>query len=93
MIRVSPEAKRLLSTLWVPDGEVLRNPSESELARCLGMLDGAVEDTVFDVAIAGAGPGGLAAAVYAASEGLSVIVIDARAFGVVARVLPGLIRL
>ena len=37
--------------------------------------------TVYDVAIVGAGPAGLAAAVYAASEGLSVIVLDCRAFG------------
>ena len=64
-----------------PNGEVLRNPTETELARCIGLLDAEVTDGVFDVAIAGAGPAGLAAAVYAGSEGLSVIVIDARAFG------------
>jgi thioredoxin reductase (NADPH) len=63
-----------------PDGTVLRNPSEQELARCIGMLDD-VADTLFDVAVVGAGPAGLATAVYAASEGLSVAVIDARAFG------------
>ena len=64
-----------------PDGEVLRNPTESELARCIGMLDAGADDAVYDVVIVGAGPAGLAAAVYAASEGLSVLVIDARAFG------------
>jgi thioredoxin reductase (NADPH) len=65
-----------------PDGVVLRNPSEDELARCLGMLDAVpLEGSVYDVAVAGAGPAGLATAVYAASEGLSVIVLDARAFG------------
>jgi thioredoxin reductase (NADPH) len=64
-----------------PNGEVLRNPGESELARCLGMLDAGNPDVVYDVAIAGAGPAGLAAAVYAGSEGLSVLVVDARAFG------------
>src|SRR5437764_4078594 len=64
-----------------PNGDVLRNPSESELARCIGMLDDAPEQRVYDVAIAGAGPAGLAAAVYAGSEGLSVLVIDARSFG------------
>lgn len=63
-----------------PDGTVLRNPSEQELARCIGMMDD-VADTLFDVAVVGAGPAGLATAVYAASEGLSVAVIDARAFG------------
>ena len=64
-----------------PDGSVLRNPAESVLGRCIGMLDTGSADEVYDVAIAGAGPAGLATAVYAASEGLSVIVIDARAYG------------
>src|SRR2546422_9228954 len=46
------------------------------------MLDTASgADRVYDVAVAGAGPAGLATAVYAASEGLSVLVIDARSFG------------
>jgi thioredoxin reductase (NADPH) len=64
-----------------PDGSVLRNPTEKELARCIGMLDAEGTDHVFDVAIVGAGPAGLAAAVYAASEGLSVIVLESRSFG------------
>ena len=64
-----------------PDGSVLRNPTENLLAKCIGMLDASHPDASYDVAIAGAGPAGLAAAVYAASEGLSVIVIDSRAFG------------
>jgi len=64
-----------------PDGSVLRNPTEAQLARCIGMLDADDGDVVYDVAIAGAGPAGLATAVYAASEGLTTVVIDARAFG------------
>jgi thioredoxin reductase (NADPH) len=65
-----------------PDGSVLRNPTESALATCIGMLDPtATPDGLYDVAVAGAGPAGLATAVYAASEGLSVVVIDGRAFG------------
>jgi thioredoxin reductase (NADPH) len=64
-----------------PDGSVLRNPTESELARCIGMLGASDVDRVYDVAIAGAGPAGLATAVYAASEGLSVLAIDSRSFG------------
>jgi thioredoxin reductase (NADPH) len=64
-----------------PDGSILRNPSETALARCIGMLDADVANGIYDVAIVGAGPAGLSAAVYAASEGLAVIVIDARAFG------------
>jgi thioredoxin reductase (NADPH) len=71
-----------------PDGSVLRNPGENELAKCIGMLDAAdaervhdVADPVYDVAVVGAGPAGLATAVYAASEGLSVLVVDALSFG------------
>ena len=64
-----------------PNGEVLLNPSEDSLARCLGMLDTADHDELFDVAIVGAGPAGLATAVYAASEGLHVVVLDCRSFG------------
>jgi thioredoxin reductase (NADPH) len=61
--------------------QLLRNPTEGQLARCIG-LDRAVDSTTaHDVAIVSAGPAGLAAAVYAASEGLSVIAIDCRAFG------------
>ncbi|MEA2830294.1 MAG: thioredoxin reductase [Bradyrhizobium sp.] len=63
------------------DGSVLRNPGVSELARALGMIGGAPKDKVYDVAIVGCGPAGLATAVYAASEGLSVVVTDARSYG------------
>jgi thioredoxin reductase (NADPH) len=64
-----------------PDGSVLRNPSESELARALGMVRELAKDKVYDVAVVGSGPAGLSTAVYAASEGLNVAVCDARAFG------------
>jgi thioredoxin reductase (NADPH) len=64
-----------------PSGAVLRNPREGELARHLGMVSAARERTLYDVAIVGSGPAGLSTAVYAASEGLSVVVLDARAFG------------
>jgi len=63
------------------DGSVLRNPNESELARALGMIGGPAGDRIYDAAIVGCGPAGLATAVYAASEGLSVVVLDARAYG------------
>jgi len=62
------------------DGTVLRNPGETELARALGMI-GPAGNKIYDVAIVGCGPAGLATAVYAASEGLSVAVLDARSFG------------
>jgi thioredoxin reductase (NADPH) len=64
-----------------PGGSVLRNPHEKALAQCLGLLPGFVGDRSYDVAIVGAGPAGLASAVYAASEGLSVLVLDSQAFG------------
>jgi len=64
-----------------PDGTVLRNPSESQLARAMGMVRPIARDKIYDVAIVGSGPAGLSTAVYAASEGLSVAACDARAFG------------
>lgn len=68
---------------WVvaPDGTILRNPSETDLANALGMVSGADGRPVYDVAVVGGGPAGLATAVYAASEGLSVVVLDRRAYG------------
>jgi thioredoxin reductase (NADPH) len=62
-------------------GDLLRNPSENQLARCIGLTHALDATKVYDVAIVGAGPAGLAAAVYATTEGLSVIVLDCRAFG------------
>src|SRR6202140_852457 len=64
-----------------PKGTILKNPNETELARALGMVPIDERDQTYDVAVVGAGPAGLSTAVYAASEGLSVIVFDARAFG------------
>lgn len=64
-----------------PNGSVLKNPSEAELARSLGMVRTDQPDRTYDVAVIGAGPAGLATAVYAASEGLSVIVLESVAFG------------
>src|SRR6202008_4809968 len=52
-----------------------------ELARCIGLVGPIDPGRVYDVAVVGAGPAGLATAVYAASEGLSVLVLDCRAFG------------
>src|SRR6202790_390986 len=63
------------------DGIILKRPNEAELARALGMVPIDERDQTYDVAVVGAGPAGLSTAVYAASEGLSVIVFDARAFG------------
>src|SRR4029077_20167081 len=70
-----------LPIVLCPGGQLLRNPGEDELARCIGLVRPIDPDRVYDVAVVGAGPAGLATAVYAASEGLSVIVLDCRAFG------------
>ena len=64
-----------------PDGSVLLNPTDAMLARCIGMVDTADHDELFDLAVVGAGPAGLSTAVYAASEGLRVVVLDCRAYG------------
>ncbi len=64
-----------------PDGSVRKNPSIAELGRCLGTLPPFAPDALFDVLVVGAGPAGLATAVYAASEGLSVMVLDQRSYG------------
>jgi len=88
---IDPEGRALIERFDVgpgqlpivlcPGGELLRNPGENELARCLGLVRPIDPNRVYDVAIVGAGPAGLAAAVYAGSEGLSTLVLDCRAFG------------
>ena len=70
-----------LPIVLCPNGKLLRNPGDNELARCIGLTRPIDAAKLYDVAIVGAGPAGLAAAVYAASEGLSVITLDCRAFG------------
>ncbi|MDH6230479.1 thioredoxin reductase (NADPH) [Mesorhizobium soli] len=86
-----PEARALIDRFHVdvgqlpivlcPNGQLLRNPTETELARCIGLLGPIDPEHLYDVVIVGAGPAGLAAAVYAGSEGLSALVLDCRAFG------------
>ena len=56
---------------------VQRNPTTQQLAQCLGLSGRVDESRILDVAIVGAGPAGLAAAVYAASEGLDTVVVEA----------------
>jgi thioredoxin reductase (NADPH) len=68
-------------TTICPNGAVLVNPDEAQLARCIGTLDARDRPDCADVLIIGAGPAGLATAVYAASEGLKVLVVDGRHFG------------
>ena len=62
-------------------GEVLSNPSNGQLARAAGFGMGVLPQKTFDVAVVGAGPAGLAASVYGASEGLATAVIDGMGVG------------
>lgn len=70
-----------LPAIIFPDGRVLESPSIAELADELGITESVAPETTFDIAVVGAGPSGLAAAVYGASEGLSTIVIEGIAPG------------
>ncbi len=69
-----------LPLVLVPDGETLRAPSAMQLAEALGLRT-KPEQPLYDLAIVGAGPAGLAAAVYAASEGLRTVVVERDAPG------------
>ena len=60
---------------------VLRNPSNEEITNCLGLNEGVDAEHVRDLIVVGAGPAGLAAAVYGASEGLDVLVVESNAPG------------
>ncbi len=70
-----------LPVVVLPGPEILRNPATPALADALGLTEPFDPEEVFDVAVVGAGPGGLAAAVYAASEGLKTIVLESTAPG------------
>lgn len=72
---------RELPVVFLPDRRALRNPSNETLARELGISHVCDTTESFDVAVIGAGPAGLAAAVYAASEGLRTIVVEGNAPG------------
>src|SRR5205807_4840996 len=60
---------------------VLRNPTNQEIADCLGFNDAIDRTQLRDLVVVGAGPAGLAAAVYGASEGLDVLVLESTAPG------------
>jgi len=70
-----------LPVVVMPGKVILRNPSNAALADALGLIETLEPDKVYDVAVVGGGPAGLAAAVYAASEGLATIVLESIAPG------------
>jgi thioredoxin reductase (NADPH) len=70
-----------LPIVLCPGGQLLRNPTEHQLARCVGLVGPIDSDKLYDLVVIGAGPSGLATSVYAGSEGLSVLTIDCRSFG------------
>ncbi|MCU1396157.1 MAG: cyclic nucleotide-binding protein [Ilumatobacteraceae bacterium] len=86
----SDEAVALLETLAISPAEtpvvvtptsVLRNPTPGELAESLGLTYRPIPGHIFDLVVVGAGPAGLAAAVYGASEGLDTVLLDSVAAG------------
>jgi thioredoxin reductase (NADPH) len=80
--KAGPEAK--LPLIVLPDGQILSDPSNIEIAEAAGAPSG-LQEKRFDLVIVGAGPAGLSAAVYGASEGLRVLVVDAGGIGGQAR--------
>ena len=90
----TPSATRLLAGLGLTDPELpvvqlaftsppttLEAPTDLEIAEAFGLMAPLTPDRVYDVVVVGAGPSGLAAAVYASSEGLSTLVVEQQAVG------------
>jgi thioredoxin reductase (NADPH) len=80
LVRFEPTPGEL-PIVVLTDGTVLKNPTKQELARALGLVVTTFRSEPYDVAIVGAGPAGLATAVYGASEGLSIVVLEALVLG------------
>ncbi len=80
LARFAPGAADL-PLVVLSDRTVLHNPTKQELGRAIGLVAASFREQPYDVAVVGAGPAGLATAVYGASEGLSVVVLEAVAFG------------
>jgi thioredoxin reductase (NADPH) len=80
LARFAPKPDEL-PLVAISDGTVLKNPTKHDLARALGLVATNLHSEPYDVAIVGAGPAGLATAVYGASEGLSILVLEAGTFG------------
>src|SRR5919108_5851594 len=89
-LETDPQVNQILKQFGVSESEtpvvafgrklLLRNPSNRELAELLGLRE-PLDQTVYDLVVVGAGPAGLAAAVYGASEGLCTVVLERTAAG------------
>ena len=82
LARAGPDAR--LPLMVLPDGRALSDPSNAEIAVAAGAPVG-VEERTFDLVVVGAGPAGLSAAVYGASEGCASLVVDSGGIGGQAR--------
>ncbi|HEV2352847.1 MAG TPA: FAD-dependent oxidoreductase [Puia sp.] len=80
MLKLNNIAKKDLPVLFLDDGHFLSSPAIAEVASAIG-LNPNVKNTVYDVVIIGAGPAGLAASVYGASEGLRTLLVERRSPG------------
>ena len=80
LLAVTGFSAQELPVVIYPDGQAVAQPDRQELARHLGLLAAARQE-LYDVVIVGAGPAGLAAAVYGASEGLKTLIIERQAPG------------
>jgi thioredoxin reductase (NADPH) len=74
-----------LPIMILPDGRVLSDPSDAEIAEAAGAAPGEVEGDSFDLVVVGSGPAGLSAAVYSASDGVRTLVVDEGGIGGQAR--------
>ena len=80
LLELTGNASRLCPILIFPDGQILEQPTNQQIAEKAG-IRGHAEVPLYDLIIIGAGPAGLAAAVYGASEGLSTLIIEREATG------------
>jgi len=67
-------------TIWQGE-DVLKNPTNAALARAIGLEVDAPQEQTYDLVVVGAGPAGLGAVVYGASEGLSTLALESVALG------------
>src|SRR5918997_2477389 len=79
--RFGVQPREMPVAIWLDKKHVMKNPSNAELARAIGLDVDTSREQEYDLIVVGAGPAGLAAAVYGASEGLSTLALEAVALG------------